>query len=91
MGINTSNIRENEEFILDSPLVEPDKIEVHDNIKKCVCKIKTTENIGSGFFLKFEINEKFYYFLISCEHIIKKILLKKMGRSKYCMIMIYTK
>ena len=79
MGINTSNIRENEEFILDSPLVESDKIEVDDNIKKCVCKIKTTENIGSGFFLKYEINEKFYYYLISCGHVITKNIIEKNG------------
>ena len=82
MGTSTSNIREEEGFIKDSPLVEPDKIKIDDNIKKCVCKIKTTEKIGSGFFLKFEINEKFYYYLISCGHIITKNIIEKNGTSQ---------
>ena len=46
------------------------------NVSKSVCKIRIDTNQGSfggsGFFLKFLINGKFYYWLVTNEHVITK-------------------
>ena len=54
--------------------------EIHDpiflNVSKSICKIRIDTNFGSfggsGFFLKFLINGKFYYWLVTNEHVITK-------------------
>ena len=46
------------------------------NVSKSICKIRIDTNLGSfggsGFFLKFLINGKFYYWLVTNEHVITK-------------------
>ena len=46
------------------------------NVAKSVCKIRIDTNhgsfCGSGFFLKFLINRKFYHWLVTNEHVITK-------------------
>ena len=66
-----------EVLISDSLIRTPSTDEIDSNIKQCICKIRTSKNGGTGFFLKFEIKEQYFYFLISNEHVITKDIIKK--------------
>ena len=56
------------------------------NVAKSVCKIRIDTNhgsfVGSGFFLKFLINGKFYNWLVTNEHVITKEMIKNKNMIK---------
>lgn len=46
------------------------------NLEKCICKIVIGKNTcGTGFLLKLVRENKLFYFLISCEHVLEKDLI----------------
>jgi len=58
-----------------------EKIDRHlSNVSKSICKIKIEAKseaiIGTGFLLKFRIDQEIFYCLISNEHVIKKDIIK---------------
>ncbi len=61
----------------DSLIRTPSTDEIDPNIKQCICKIRYSDKGGTWFFLKFEINEKYFFFLISNQHVITKDIIKK--------------
>ena len=65
-----------ESLLKDSKFKDPNEANIDPNLKKGVCKIETPKKFGSGFFMKYKINEKYYYYLVSCEHVIKTDLIK---------------
>ena len=69
---------ENKESLLKgSTFKDPNEANIDPNLKKGVCKIETPKQFGSGFFMKNKINEKYYYYLVSCEHVITTDIIKK--------------
>ena len=66
-----------EVLISDSLNRTPSTDEINPNIKQCICKIRYSNKGGTGFFLKFEINEQYFFFLISNQHVITKDIIKK--------------
>ena len=77
-----------ESLLKGSKFKDPNEANIDPNLKKGVCKIETPKLFGSGFFMKYKINQKYYYYLISCEHVITTDLIKKKKQLKYYMIMI---
>ena len=74
---NNLNNRVNEGKIIDSPLEDVDLC--LSKISKSICKIKTKNMYGSGFFLKFCIddnNSKFFKCLMTNEHIITEKMIQ---------------
>jgi len=65
-----------ESVFKDSKFKDPNESNIDPNLKKGVCKIETPKKFGSGFFMKYKINEKYYYYLVSCEHVIETDLIK---------------
>ena len=58
-------------------------------LKKCICKISIDNKInGLGFFLKLIKGKDFFYFLISCEHIITKNFIKDKKNQKLFIIIL---
>ncbi len=47
------------------------------NVSKSICKIRTSIQYGSGFLLKYLIDDHYFYCLVSNEHIITNNLIKK--------------
>ena len=48
------------------------------SVSRAICKIKTSKMLGSGFLIKFYKEEgKFFFCLMSCEHVIEKKLIEK--------------
>ena len=45
-------------------------------VSSSICKISTSSHIGSGFLLKYLIEDKFFYFLISNENVITKDMIQ---------------
>ena len=74
--MGSAGIRQ-EVLISDSLIRIPSIEEIDSNIKQCICKIRYSNTGGTGFFLKFEINEQLFFFLISNEHVITKDIIKK--------------
>ena len=82
--INLTNIenkknRVKECILQNSPTLE--KIDSHlSNVSKSICKIKIETILGtimgSGFLLKFNIDQKMFYCLVSNEHVIKNDIIK---------------
>ena len=69
----------NEKGMVGSNMISLFSYENNLNIlKKCLCRIVVGNKIfGTGFLLKLEKKEKFFYFLISCEHVISEIFINK--------------
>ena len=57
-----------------------EKLDLHSDVSKSICKIRIetkSENIiGTGFLLKFYIDQEMFYCLISNEHVIKNEIIK---------------
>ena len=70
-------IKTKESLLKVSKFKDPNKANIDPNLKKGVCKIETPKLFGSGFFMKYKINEKYYYYLVSCEHVITTDLIQK--------------
>ena len=47
------------------------------SISRSICKIKASVELGLGFLLKYFIDDKYFYFLISNENVIKKEMIDK--------------
>ena len=57
-----------------------EKIDRHlSNVSKSICKIKIGNIIGTGFLLKFRIEQEMFYCLISNEHVIKNNIIQKIN------------
>ena len=70
-------IKTKESLLKVSKFKDPNKANIDPNLKKGVCKIETPKQFGSGFFMKNKINENYYYYLVSCEHVITTDIIKK--------------
>ena len=70
-------IKTKESLLKVSKFKDPNKANIDPNLKKGVCKIETPKLFGSGFFMKYKINEKYYYYLVSCEHVITTDIIQK--------------
>jgi len=51
-------------------------------VSKSICKIKLESIIGTGFLLKFDIDQERFYCLISNEHVIKNNIIQNNSNSK---------
>ena len=53
------------------------------HVSRSICKIKTSETLGSGFLIKFfKDEEDYFHCLMSCEHVLKKELIER--KEKIC-------
>ena len=73
MGANP-NGRNNEGIIANFPIQEKDNYFLQ--VSQSICKIKTNLQFGTGFFMKIPINNDFFYFLMTNEHVITKDMVK---------------
>ena len=67
--------KKNEGYLTDSIVLTPDQCLL--KVSRSICKISTKMQFGTGFLLKHLINEKYYYFLISNEHIISNDMIQE--------------
>ncbi len=76
------DININSDIIKDKEMTkDKNKFEEQDpcflSISKSICKIKTSIELGLGFLFKYLIDDKYFYFLISNENLIKKEMIDK--------------
>ena len=67
---------ENESYILNSDILPVDD-SISPFLSSCVVRIIISNKAtGTGFFIKFESNNKYFYYLMTCHHVIKNEYIK---------------
>ena len=72
--INNLLERINEGKILNSPLLDIDK---QVEVSKSVCKIITSSAMGTGFFIRIDIKNESFYYLMTNEHVVTRDMIEK--------------
>ena len=71
--------RINQGKMINSPLI---KINKHIEVYKSICKIITSSQLGTGFFIKLDVGKNSVNFLMTNEHVITKEMIEKKKRSR---------
>lgn len=74
--------RINQSYITNSPLVTIPTSFLQNS--KSICKIKCKDIFGTGFLIKFKKDDKDFFCLMTCEHVISSELIKQKEKIFFC-------